>query len=101
VPYINAIRERAAYPSGNAAAMDITVDKLSLDFILDERSRELCGELVRWLDLARTGKLLERVKLHNTDGKSNIKPFHVLRPIPQTQIDATITGTPYPQNPGW
>ncbi|WP_413668003.1 RagB/SusD family nutrient uptake outer membrane protein [Mucilaginibacter sp. Mucisp86] len=101
VPYINAIRERAAYPSGNAAAMDITVDKLSLDFILDERSRELCGELVRWLDLARTGKLLERVKLHNTDGKANIKPFHVLRPIPQTQIDATITGTPYPQNPGW
>jgi hypothetical protein len=101
VPYINAIRERAAYPSGNAAAMDITADKLSLDFILDERSRELCGELVRWLDLARTGKLLERVKLHNTDGKSNIKPFHVLRPIPQTQIDATITGTPYPQNPGW
>jgi hypothetical protein len=101
VPYVNAIRERAAYPSGNIAAMDITADKLSLDFILDERSRELCGELVRWLDLARTGKLLERVKLHNTDGKSNIKPFHVLRPIPQTQIDATITGTPYAQNPGW
>ncbi|SEP39977.1 RagB/SusD family nutrient uptake outer membrane protein [Mucilaginibacter sp. OK283] len=101
VPYINAVRERAAYPSGNAAAMDITADKITLDFILDERSRELCGELVRWLDLARTGKLLERVKLHNTDGKSNIKPFHVLRPIPQTQIDATITGTPYPQNPGW
>lgn len=101
VQYINKVRERAAYPLGNAAAMDVTADKLTLDFILDERSRELCGELMRWTDLVRTGKLLERVKLHNTDGKSNIKPFHVLRPIPQTQIDATITGTPYPQNPGW
>jgi hypothetical protein len=101
VQYINKVRERAAYPSGNPAAMDITADKLTLDFILDERSRELCGELMRWTDLVRTGKLLERVKLHNTDGKSNIKPFQVLRPIPQTQIDATITGTPYPQNPGW
>jgi hypothetical protein len=101
VQYINAVRERAAYPLGDPKAMDVTVDKLSLDFILDERSRELCGELMRWLDLARTGKLLERVKLHNTDGKNNIKPFHVLRPIPQTQIDATITGDPYTQNPGW
>jgi hypothetical protein len=101
VQYINAVRERAAYPSGNPQAMDITAGQLSLDFILDERSRELCGELVRWMDLARTGKLLERVKLHNSDGKNNIQPFHVLRPIPQTQIDATITGSPYPQNPGW
>ena len=99
--YINKVRERAAYPSGNAQAMDITVDKLSLDFILDERSRELCGENVRWMDLARTGKLLERVNLHNSDGRNNIKAFDVLRPIPQTQIDATITGTPYPQNSGW
>jgi hypothetical protein len=101
VQYVNAVRERAAYPSANSSVMDVTADKLTLDFILDERSRELCGEMMRWTDLVRTGKLLERVKLHNTDGKNNIKPFQVLRPIPQTQIDATITGTPYTQNPGW
>jgi hypothetical protein len=101
VQYVNAVRERAAYPSANPSVMDVTADKLTLDFILDERSRELCGEMMRWTDLVRTGKLIERVKLHNTDGKNNIKPFQVLRPIPQTQIDATITGTPYTQNPGW
>jgi len=101
VQYVNAVRERAAYPSANPSVMDVTADMLTLDFILDERSRELCGEMMRWTDLVRTGKLLERVKLHNTDGKNNIKPFQVLRPIPQAQIDATITGTPYPQNPGW
>ena len=101
VPYINAIRRRAAYPSGDPAAMEIQASDLSLDFILDERSRELCGELIRWLDLVRTGQLLRRARLHNTDAQVNIQEKHILRPIPQTQIDATTTGTPYPQNPLW
>ncbi len=99
--YINVVRERAAYPNGNAAAMDITPANVTLDFILDEDARELCGEQFRWLDLVRTGKLVERVRLHNTDGSANIKPFHVLRPIPQSQIDRTISGAKYPQNPGY
>jgi hypothetical protein len=101
VKYINIIRERAAFPTGSPAAMDITAADLSIDFILDERSRELCGEIVRWWDLVRTGKLLERVKLHNKEAAANILPKHILRPIPQAQIDAVTTGTPYPQNPGW
>jgi hypothetical protein len=95
VKYINAVRERAAYPTGNATAMDITAADLSLDFILDERTRELCGENVRWWDLVRTGKLLERVKLYNKEAAANIAEKHVLRPIPQVQIDATTTGDPY------
>jgi len=104
LPYINVIRERAAYPTGNAAAMDITLPTLTLDYILDERSRELCGELSRWQDLVRTGTLLTRVKLHNADARANIKPFDVLRPIPQAQIDGTIAGPAYDNNrnfPGW
>ena len=101
VTYINIIRTRAAYPTGNATAMQITAADINIDFILDERTRELCGELVRWLDLVRTGKLIERVKLHNSEAAINILPKHILRPIPQAQIDAVTTGTPYPQNPGW
>jgi starch-binding outer membrane protein, SusD/RagB family len=101
VTYINTIRTRAAYPTGDPAALQITVADLSIDFILDERSRELCGELMRWLDLVRTGKLIERVKLHNPEAAINILPKHILRPIPQAQIDAVTTGEPYPQNPGW
>jgi hypothetical protein len=95
VKYINVVRERAAYPTGNATAMDITASDLSLDFILDERARELCGENVRWWDLVRTKKLLERVKMHNKDAAANIADKHVLRPIPQAQIDAVTTGDPY------
>jgi hypothetical protein len=101
VTYINLIRTRAAYPTGNVAAMQITAADINIDFILDERTRELCGEVVRWLDLVRTGKLLERVKLHNSEAAINILSKHILRPIPQAQIDAVTTGTPYPQNPGW
>jgi hypothetical protein len=81
--------------------MRITAENLSIDFILDERTRELCGELMRWLDLVRTGKLIERVKLYNPEAALNILPKHILRPIPQAQIDAVVTGDPYPQNPGW
>ena len=100
--YINIVRRRAAYPNPNPAVMDVSAIP-SLDFILDERSRELCGELTRWLDLVRTGKLIDRVKTknYNPEAAANIKEFHVLRPIPQAQIDAVTTGEAYPQNPGW
>jgi len=103
VTWINKIRERAAYPTGNAAAMDITAADLSMDFILDERSRELCGQMTRWWDLVRTHNLLARVIAHNSDGRANIVPKDTLRPIPQTQIDAVTSGAAYGpmQDPLW
>jgi hypothetical protein len=101
VSLINTVRERAAATPADVASMDITTANLSLDFILDERSRELTGENMRWLDLVRTNKLLERVRLHNKEAAPNIQNKHILRPIPQSQIDAVTTGPAYPQNPGW
>jgi hypothetical protein len=92
---INVIRTRAAYPNGNAANMQISTTDLSLDFILDERSRELCGQMTRWWDLVRTHTLLARVIAHNTDGQANILPKDTLRPIPQTQINAVTSGPAY------
>ncbi len=98
---INAVRRRAAWP-GKTAQMTITPAQVSTDFILEERGRELLGEMFRWFDLKRTGKLLERVRAYNPDAKANIKDFHVLRPIPQDQIDRTTDGaTKFPQNPGY
>ncbi len=114
VPLINALRERAAYRSGlNAtdlatrkAAMTISVGQINLDFILDERTRELCGESLRWPDLAMRKKLVERVKLYNPDGAPNIKDFHLLRPIPEDQINSVVDPGGDPnrkkyQNPGY
>ncbi|GGH26083.1 RagB/SusD family nutrient uptake outer membrane protein [Dyadobacter endophyticus] len=102
LPYVNAVRQRASFPTGNAEAMKVKASDLTLDFLLDERSRELCGENMRWWDLVRTGKLVDRVKKHNLESAPNIQsPKHLLRPIPQNQIDAVVTGEPYPQNTGW
>lgn len=122
---INKVRERAAAGGGNIAAMtSSTADSVStrgVDFILNERTRELAGEQLRWFDLVRTGKLIERVKKYNnySPGFANsgstvvpqdyaamyIQDKHVLRPIPQSQIDASVDptseGGKYPQNPGY
>ncbi|RZJ61415.1 MAG: RagB/SusD family nutrient uptake outer membrane protein, partial [Hymenobacter sp.] len=98
--YINVLRTRAAKP-GRVAAMQITPAQVTLDFILDERARELAGEQLRWFDLVRTGKLLDRIKLYAPDNAVNIQPFHVLRPIPQTQLDAVTNKSEFTQNPGY
>jgi hypothetical protein len=75
---------------------------MNLDFILDERTRELCGESCRWPDLAMRGKLLDRVKAFNPDAGPNIQPFHVLRPIPQSQLNTlTDANTSKYQNTGY
>jgi len=101
VTFINTVRRRAAYP-GKETAMEITPDKINLDFILDERARELLGEQHRWFDLKRTKTLVDRVKKHNPDATANIKDFHMLRPIPQDQIDRTAGGgSSFPQNAGY
>jgi hypothetical protein len=95
--YLNVIRRRAAF-DGMEAQMEVSSGEVDLDFILDEWSREVFGEQQRWLDLKRTGKLIERVKLHNPDAQ-NIKDFHALRPIPVNQI--TRTTNDFGQNPGY
>ena len=80
------------YPNGLTqataeAAMQITPGQVTLDFILDERTRELYGEAPRWLDLVRTQSLLSRVAAWNpTEAGTNIKSFHVLRPIPSDEL---------------
>jgi hypothetical protein len=106
---LNVIRQRAAYRKTNTAAqnaaaataMTITADDVTVDFILDERSRELFGEWMRYHDLVRTKSLVKRIKAWNSEAAPYVKDFHMLRPIPQTQIDRTVEGPKFPQNPGY
>lgn len=84
------------------AAMTIAPGQVTLDFILEERTREFYGESMRWLDLVRTKTLVTRVKAWNpTEAGTAIKTENMLRPIPQDQIDRTTVGPKYPQNPGY
>ncbi len=83
--------------------MEIAPGQLTMAFIMEERARELLGEMHRWYDLKRWGVLVQRVRLYNPDAKDNIlENKHELRPIPQDQIDRTAGGSEaFPQNPGY
>ena len=93
---INAIRLRAN-------ATPVSPAEVDLDYILDERARELYGEEFRHITLRRMGKLLERVRKYNNNPvypACNIQDYNVLFPIPQSMIDLNINGD-VQQNPGY
>lgn len=97
--YINTLRKRAIRP-GYETAMTVSASDMNIDFILDERARELCGEHIRWFDLKRTGKLVEYVKKYNPNVTA-ISEYHNLRPIPQQFLQSILNATEFGQNPGY
>ncbi len=90
---INVIRNRSH-------ATPITAADVNIDFILDERSRELFIEEERRMTLLRTHKWFERTKAHNFFGGEKITLRDTIFPIPQDVIDANLS-KPFPQNPGY
>lgn len=95
---INMIRERAQC---NILATATMVD---LDFILDERARELFGEESRWNTLLRMGGSIasDRIRTYakyDYQVSSLTFDFNTF-PIPQTIIDRN-KDVVWQQNPGW
>lgn len=101
---INVLRVRAATPAFKTDARQlVTPGQINLNFIMDERERELAGEFTRWYDLVRPGAqfFVDRVKKYNPHASANVQLRHAIRPIPQSQIDGVLKGPKYPQNPGY
>jgi hypothetical protein len=106
---INEVRKRAERVAGSLVLTDPAA--VTIDFILDERARELVGEYHRWMDLKRVGKLVERNELYNTPlrtkyANNGIDAFagsggarKILRPIPQRALD--LNQSEIEQNPGY
>jgi len=91
--WINKIRERSN-------ATPISGSDIDIDFILDERSRELVTEEDRRHTLIRTDKLVERVQKYNDFAGPTIAQAPKYFPIPQKVIDAN-TGAIMEQNDGY
>ncbi|NLI25077.1 MAG: RagB/SusD family nutrient uptake outer membrane protein [Bacteroidales bacterium] len=124
---INVIRARAGkwrwYNNGNVAKVEdhsaemvaATPTTITIDYILQERSREYFGEGYRWFDLVRTQKWATVAASYEICGTAwgdhtpatytrDIQPYHYLRPIPQGQIDALEMSADEKaayQNPGY
>jgi starch-binding outer membrane protein, SusD/RagB family len=70
-----------------AKASPVLANNVNLDYILDERLRELCIEEMRMLTLMRTDKLVERVTKYNPFYAVNMKPNFNLWAIPCGEMD--------------
>jgi hypothetical protein len=90
---LNIIRARAN-------ASPVTPAQVTLNFILDERSRELISEEHRRYTLLRTGTWFARTKQYNVYAGQFITLRDTILPIPQSVIDANLT-KPMPQNAGY
>jgi hypothetical protein len=89
---INVLRARANATPATEAEIDI-------DYILDERMRELYFENFRLPTLLRMGKFVERAKKYNPTGY-NVYDYQNLWPIPYSEIERNTFGTII-QNPGY
>jgi hypothetical protein len=91
--YVNDIRTRA-----NATP----VNSIDLDFILDERSRELSWELTRRSDLIRFGKFTTSAYVWpwkgNNKGGTAVGDYRNLFPIPNNDLAVNPN---LKQNPGY
>ena len=101
--YMNILRAQRA-KAGKEEAMKVAQSDIEdIDFILDERARELVGEQLRWFDLKRMGSeiFIRRIKAGNPDAGKNVKAYHMLRPFPQTLLDAITNKDEFLQNEGY
>ncbi|WP_277480387.1 RagB/SusD family nutrient uptake outer membrane protein [Catalinimonas alkaloidigena] len=90
---INMVRNRAQAPPISAGEVDI-------DYILDERARELYLEEFRLLTLTRLGKLVERTRKYNPFDGDTYADHNDLWPIPFSEIEKNIQAD-LSQNPGY
>ena len=90
---INVLRDRAQAPHVKG-----TVD---IDYVLDERMRELYTEECRTVTLMRMGLFVERVKKYNPIFMLNgVSDKHNLFPIPYSDIENNVLAD-LEQNPGY
>jgi len=89
---INVVRSRSN-------AEPVMAGQVDIDYILDERLRELHLEVFRAMTLRRLGRI-DRARTYNPIFGASIRDHHNLWPIPFSEIELN-TESPLEQNPGY
>jgi hypothetical protein len=97
VTYIDNLRARARRIPGSLA---VVANDINMTYLLDERTRELGGECLRWFDIKRTNAW-SRIKILNPDCKDFNESYCKVRPIPLAELMAVPNPDEFTQNPGW
>lgn len=104
----NEIRNaRVVKPGHSLSEAQVTAGDMDIEWILEERARELCGEWLRWFDLKRIyspqGKFASTIVGRNPSMIYDdcMQEYHALRPIPNTFLDKLQNAEEFGQNPGY
>lgn len=97
VSYIDNLRERARVVPGT---LPVVASDINMTYLLDERTRELGGECLRWFDIKRTGTW-NRIKTLNPDCTDFDESYCRVRPIPVAELKSVPNTDEFTQNPGW
>ncbi|MDO4209048.1 MAG: RagB/SusD family nutrient uptake outer membrane protein [bacterium] len=98
---------RVVRPGHNLSEAQVSASDMTIDWILEERARELCGEWLRWFDLKRIlgpqGKFAATIMGRNPSmaGDDCRQEYHTLWPIPNTFLDKLQNAEEFGQNPGY
>jgi len=102
------IRNARVVKAGHSLSeAQVTASDMTIDWIMEERARELCGEWLRWFDMKRVyspqGKFASTIVGRNPSmtGDDCMQEYHALRPIPNTFLDKLTNAEEFGQNPGY
>lgn len=98
---------RVVKPGHSLSEAQVSASDMTIEWIMEERARELCGEWLRWFDVKRIyspkGTFASTILGRNPSMINDdcMQEYHALRPIPNTFLDKLQNAEEFGQNPGY
>lgn len=113
--------ERVVKPNHSILEAQVTASDMTMEWIMEERARELCGEWLRWFDVKRVYAKFDKNSTvkgrgYAADGSFSkiivgrnpsminddiLQEYHAQRPIPNTYLDKLQNAEEFGQNAGY